>query len=158
LSYEFDAKHHDAAYDAFQTGSLYIRSAQLMRINPVTAFNDLDPYLNRTAVAGRKVPYSLKGRLEVEKTEDIYVITLPKLIAPEVIKASLESQLGPIALFKIFWTSEMLYCIPTSSRSRKNLQLISSIPVEDTNIKITNYDKYVQDEKIQMDWFKLQAN
>lgn len=158
MSYEFDAKHHDAAYDAFQTGSLYIRSAQLMRMDPATAFKELDPYINRTAVAGRKVPYSLKPRFEVENTEDIYVITLPKLIAPEVVKASLESQLGPIALYKIFWTNEMLYCIPTSSRSRKNLQLTSSIPIEDTNISITNYDKYVQDEKTQMDWFKLQAN
>ena len=127
-------------------------------MNPATAFTELDPYINRTAVAGRKVPYSLKARPEVEKTEDIYVITLPKLIPPEVVKASLVSQLGPVAIFKIFWTNEMLYCIPTSSRSRKNLQLISKIPVEDTNITITNYDKYVQEEKIQMDWFKLQAN
>lgn len=158
LSHEFEFKCHDAAYDAFQTGSLYIRSAELMRMNPVTALNELDPYINRTAVAGRKIPYSLKPKTEVENIEDIYVISLSKIISPELVKSTIEEKLGPIALYKIFWTDDMLYCIPTTSSSKKNIKMISSLIIDDAHIKITNYEKYVQDERVQIDWFKLQAN
>jgi poly(A)-specific ribonuclease len=129
-----EAVDHDAVYDAYCTGVLLIRSAQLLGLDVKHLIPSLGLYKNFIPVAGRRPSLNLSSQLPEESREDIFAVTrIPKSLSHEALQQQLTGRFGPVALYKIFWTDETVYVCPSSIESRdKMLAEVQSIQTLET--------------------------
>mmetsp|Transcript_32691 Transcript_32691/g.56868 ORF Transcript_32691/g.56868 Transcript_32691/m.56868 type:complete len:475 (+) Transcript_32691:2829-4253(+) len=113
---------HDAAYDAYSTGVLMIRSAQLLGIDPKEIPTCFDNYKNTIPLAGRRPSLTFSSESYTESREDIFaVMNIPITLSHEALQQQLSAVYGPVALYKIFWTSDTVYACPSSIESRNKM-------------------------------------
>ena len=151
--FEQAAKAHDAGFDAFCTGSVFLRCCQLLRVkNMEEVFQDplLDMYRNRIAVAGRKMPVRLDADTPTESREDVFVLEKTCTVAPETLKAALEHKYGKVALYKVYWSESLMYVIPSSLESRERLLAAATQPIAlelgGVIATLSSYDHFVRSQ------------
>jgi hypothetical protein len=150
--FEGAIKAHDAGYDAYCTGTLFLKACHLLRVQDLTkVFSDplLDMYKNRIAVAGRKMPLKLDADSLHETREDVFVLEKSSIVtSPESMKSMLEQRYGKVALYKVYWSDTLLYVVPSSLASRTTLMNDVSTPVtfeiEGTVATLSKYDDFVK--------------
>jgi len=141
---------HDAAFDAFSTGSLFLRLLSLLDTDFKSSHKSLKHLKNTVPVAGRKIPLKLDSKPREENYQDIFVITLDEHVTPESVKAVLEQEFGSVAVYKIFWSKDIFYVMPSSLESRELMKQLSGktrFEVENTVGVLRSYHDFVKQEE-----------
>ena len=150
--FEGTTQAHDAGFDAFCTGSVFLRSCQLLRVTDlpqVFSSTAIDMFRNRIAVAGRKMPIKLDAEFQEESREDVFVLEKPStLVSYEAMKTALQDKFGKVAMYKVYWSDSLLYVIPSSLQSRelliKAVSSATTMEIAGAVVTISSYADYVK--------------
>lgn len=140
---------HDAVYDAYSTGILLIRSAQLLGFDKSSIPECLAAFKNAIPLAGRRPSLTFTSETLIENREDIFAVTgIPTSLTHEALQKQLVETYGPVVLYKIYWTDETVYVCPSSTESRgrmiEEVTELCSIDTAAGKVWLCPYSKFMQ--------------
>lgn len=112
---------HNAAYDAYCTGILFIRSAQVFDGSFNDVPNTLNSFANCMPISGRRTSLSFSTD-SYTQSRDIFVVTnMPPVLSLKVLEQNLSTAFGPVALYQVYWATDTVIVCPSSSVSRNKM-------------------------------------
>jgi hypothetical protein len=113
---------HDAAYDAYCTGVLLVRTAQLLGLDAKSFMEGIGQYKNCIPISGRRTSLTLPSGRADKPCEDIFEVrSIPLTLSRDALQEHLTALYGPVALYKPHWTSEAMIVCPSSPVSRAKM-------------------------------------
>ncbi|CAG9326683.1 unnamed protein product [Blepharisma stoltei] len=147
-----ETNFHNAGFDSYITGALFIRILQILKITFTKNLSDLENIVNKIPMSGSgRLPLNLSKPTQFESFENIYVLKNPENIPIEKIKEVLSGNFESIAIYKIFWTEEFVYVVPSSlnalNRMKKIISKTTNLDIFGTKIEISPYEDFVELDK-----------